>query len=84
MLQRKENCFGDANEEYAKVWDYAEAIRKYSSGSTAVVTCIGVENPPPRFQRMYICLQPVKEGFMARCRPILGVDGCNTPEFPAP
>ena len=69
--------FGDGNEEYAKAWDYAEAIRKYSSGSTAVVICIGVENPPPRFQRMYTCFQQVKEGFMAGCRPILGVDGAH-------
>ncbi|XP_057532810.1 uncharacterized protein LOC130810690 [Amaranthus tricolor] len=61
----KKLIFGDANEEYGRVWDYAEAIRNYSSGSTAIVKCIGIENPPPLFQRMYVCLQACKEGFMS-------------------
>ena len=33
--------FGDANEEYGRVWDYAEAIKNYSLGSIAIVKCIG-------------------------------------------
>ena len=75
--------FEDANEEYGRVWDYAEAIRNYSPDSTAIVKCIGIENPPPLFQRMYVCLQACKEGFMAGCRPILGVDGAHLKgEFP--
>ncbi|XP_021733034.1 uncharacterized protein LOC110699830 [Chenopodium quinoa] len=43
----------------------------------SVVKVVGIENPPPLFQRIYIFLQPCKEGFLARCRPILGVDGCH-------
>lgn len=69
--------FGDASVEYHKVWDYAATIRKYYPGSTAIVKVDDIENPPPKFQRLYICLQPCKEGFMAGCRPILGVDGCH-------
>lgn len=66
--------FGDTNKEYCRVWDYAEAIRNYIPGNTTIVKCIGIENPPPLFQRIYVCLQTCKEGFMTRCRPILGVD----------
>ena len=69
--------FEDANEEYGRVWDYAEAIRNYSLGSVAIVKCIGIENLPPLFQRMYVCLQACQEGFMVGRRPILGVDGAH-------
>ncbi|XP_015970679.1 uncharacterized protein LOC107494166 [Arachis duranensis] len=31
----------------------------------------------PRFMRMYMCLDAVKKGFLAGCRPIIGVDGCH-------
>lgn len=69
--------FGDSDKEYEKVWDYAAAIRKYNPGSTAVVKVTGVENQRPQFQRMYVCLKACKEGFIAGCRPILGVDGAH-------
>ncbi|XP_010677722.1 uncharacterized protein LOC104893324 [Beta vulgaris subsp. vulgaris] len=68
---------GDAAEQYKRVWDYGATVRKYNEGSNAVVKCERIERPPPLFQRMYICLQPYKEGFMDRCKPILGVDGCH-------
>ncbi|KNA10075.1 hypothetical protein SOVF_147670, partial [Spinacia oleracea] len=54
---------------------YVGAIRKDIPGSTAVVKVEGIENNTPMFQRMYICLQPCQEDFIAGCRPILGVDG---------
>ncbi|XP_048504223.2 uncharacterized protein LOC125499449 [Beta vulgaris subsp. vulgaris] len=69
--------FGDASTEYKRVWDYALAIRTYYIGSTAVVKVDGIDNPHPQFQRLYICLQPCKEGFLAGCRPILGIDGAH-------
>lgn len=30
----------------------------------------------PIFLKMYICLTAVREGFISRCRRIIGVDGC--------
>ncbi|XP_057520246.1 uncharacterized protein LOC130800674 [Amaranthus tricolor] len=69
--------YGDTNEEYNRVWDYAEAIRKFNPCSTAIVKCIGIEFPPPLFQRMYICLKACKEGFVAGCRRIIGIDGAH-------
>ncbi|XP_057744849.1 uncharacterized protein LOC130962688 [Arachis stenosperma] len=30
-----------------------------------------------RFMRMYMCLDAVKKGFLAGCRPIISVDGCH-------
>lgn len=37
----------------------------------------GVENPFPQFQRLYVCLAACKAGFVAGCRPIIGVDGAH-------
>ena len=32
---------------------------------------------PPYFERIYICLKGYKKGFLARCRPIIGLDACH-------
>ncbi|KAI5327895.1 hypothetical protein L3X38_027291 [Prunus dulcis] len=32
---------------------------------------------PPLFQRIYVCLDACKKGFLAGYKPIIGVDGCN-------
>lgn len=71
--------FGDAKLEYERVWDYVATLKKYNPGSTTVVkvTRVGEEGRQPEFQRMYVFLQACKEGFMAGCRPILGVDGAH-------
>ncbi|XP_057516149.1 uncharacterized protein LOC130797526 [Amaranthus tricolor] len=74
-VNRELGC--EVNEEYSRVWDYAEAIRRFNPGSTAIVKCIGIDTPPPLFQRMYICLPACKEGFVAGCRPIICVDGAH-------
>lgn len=31
----------------------------------------------PMFQRLYICLDACKKGFLEGCRPIIGLDGCH-------
>ncbi|VVA28315.1 PREDICTED: Transposase MuDR plant [Prunus dulcis] len=33
--------------------------------------------PHPHFQRLYECLDACKKGFLAGCRPIIGVDECH-------
>ena len=60
--------YGNAVEQYKKVWDYATTIRKYDEGNNVVMKCERIERPPPLLQRMYLCLQPCQEGFMAGCR----------------
>lgn len=66
---------GSAAEQYAKVWDYVAIVKKHCPGSSAFVKVGRVERPPTVFQRMYICLQPCKEGFIQGYRHIIGVDG---------
>ncbi|XP_021749281.1 uncharacterized protein LOC110715021 [Chenopodium quinoa] len=69
--------YGDAKAEYSRVWDYAATIIKYNPGSTAKVKIAGIDTPKPVFHRLYICLQACKEGFVAGCRSIPGVDGAH-------
>ncbi|XP_021774681.1 uncharacterized protein LOC110738596 [Chenopodium quinoa] len=70
--------FGSAREQYARVWDYGKAVLKYNPGSGRNVVINGIEKPePPLFMRMFICLRPLKDGFLKGCRPIIGVDGCH-------
>ena len=45
---------------------------KWNPGSTITLVREG-----PHFQRMYVCLDACKKGFVAGCRPIIAVDGCH-------
>jgi hypothetical protein len=35
-----------------------------------------VPDIPAKFQRLYLSLATMKSGFLAGCRPIIGLDGC--------
>ncbi|XP_021730761.1 uncharacterized protein LOC110697683 [Chenopodium quinoa] len=60
------------------VWDYGKAVMKYNSRSGCNAVVDGIDQPePPLFMRMFICLMPLKYGFLRGCRPIIGVDGCH-------
>ena len=39
--------YGDAAEQYKKVWDYVATVRKYNHGSSAFVKVDSIERPPP-------------------------------------
>lgn len=69
--------YGDNAEQYRRVWDYVNAVKKHNEGSIAIVCCDSIERPPPIFQRIFIALKPVIEGFKNGCRPIIGLDGCH-------
>lgn len=69
--------YGDGADQYKLVWDYVNAIRQHCQGSMAICCTESIERPPPVFQRMFICLKPILDGFKAGCRPIIGLDGCH-------
>ncbi|XP_021775845.1 uncharacterized protein LOC110739693 [Chenopodium quinoa] len=71
--------YGSACEQYARVWDYGKAVIKYSPGSgVAIVVDVDESRPElPLLMRMYICLQPLRSGFIKGCRPLIGLDGCH-------
>ncbi|QHO43641.1 uncharacterized protein DS421_5g164420 [Arachis hypogaea] len=74
----REEVHGRAIQQYAKLRDYCTEILRANPGSSLSIL---VDRPSithqPRFMRMYMCLDAVKKGFLAGCRPIIGVDGCH-------
>jgi hypothetical protein len=73
----KDKIRGKMNEQYNKLWDYIETIRRTNVGSCVMMK---VDRPLPdiltKFQQLYLSLAALKRGFLADCRPIIGLDGC--------
>ncbi|XP_028775369.1 uncharacterized protein LOC114732240 [Neltuma alba] len=74
----KKTIEGDHKEEYNKLVNFCNEVKKRNPQSTfAFVTDTTYYVDRPRvFKRLYVCLEPVKRGFMKACRPIIGLDGC--------
>ncbi|XP_075487932.1 uncharacterized protein LOC142527104 [Primulina tabacum] len=70
-----EKLKGKFKDQYLKLWDYCETVRKYNPGSKILVKR-DHSFSVPTFQRMYFSLQALKSGFLAGCRPVIGLDGC--------
>ncbi|XP_051137864.1 uncharacterized protein LOC127256075 [Andrographis paniculata] len=69
---------GDAEEQYGKLWDYAEALQQSNPVSTVLMQLEGeFLNGRCRFSKYYICLKSLVRGFQSGCRPIIGVDDCH-------
>ncbi|KAK8577017.1 hypothetical protein V6N13_122014 [Hibiscus sabdariffa] len=67
-----EKLHGNYSEQYAKLYAYLAELRGSNPGTTTV--CKLYEG---RFERLYLCMQAMKDGFKAGCRPIIGLDGCH-------
>ncbi|XP_034229470.1 uncharacterized protein LOC117638454 [Prunus dulcis] len=67
---------GNYIQQYARFWDYVEQLKNTNKGSTVKIKCdlVGGE---AIFQRIYVRLAACKKGFLARCRPVIGVDACH-------
>ncbi|XP_016165019.1 uncharacterized protein LOC107607601 [Arachis ipaensis] len=74
----REEVHGRAILQYGKLRDYYAEIMRTNPGSTTQILVDRASiTHEPRFMRMYMCLDSVKQGFLASCRPIIGVDGCH-------
>ncbi|XP_022845262.1 uncharacterized protein LOC111368254 [Olea europaea var. sylvestris] len=62
---------GIVAEQYKILWDYDEELKRTNPGCT-----VQIEGSGHTFKRLYICLGACKEGFTARCRPVVRLDGC--------
>ncbi|CAN6171229.1 unnamed protein product [Urochloa humidicola] len=61
--------------QYQRIYDYQLELLRSNPGSTVIVHK-EKDVEPPTFQRMYICLDALKRGFLAGCRRVVGLDGC--------
>ncbi|XP_059434845.1 uncharacterized protein LOC132167826 [Corylus avellana] len=73
----RESIYEKFDEQYHRLWDYCSMVRSTNVGSCLLLM---VERPMPqvpcRFQRIYISLAAMKNGFLEGCRPVVGLDAC--------
>ena len=62
--------------EYTKVFDYQLELLRSNLGSTVAITLDPTNLQKNIFQQYYVCFDAMKKGFKARCRKVIGLDGC--------
>ncbi|XP_040364527.1 uncharacterized protein LOC121050041 [Rosa chinensis] len=67
---------GSHEDQYNLLESYAHELKKKNPG-TSVWIQTELDGDVTRFKRIYICLEPLKIGWRASCRPIIGLDGCH-------
>nr|GEY86759.1 transposase, mutator type [Tanacetum cinerariifolium] len=75
----QEKVEGNHTRQYAQLRDYCLELKNSNPNTT-----IKIEVEPPedinnterKFKRVYVCLGPLKDGFKAGKRDLLGLDGC--------
>ena len=68
---------GTSAQQFARVRDYCEEVRRASPGSSARVSELSGHTPMPYFEKMYVCLNACRKGFESGCRPIISLDACH-------
>ncbi|XP_058192033.1 uncharacterized protein LOC131309408 [Rhododendron vialii] len=70
--------YGNDMEQYGRLWDYCEKIRRSNPGSTVVMDApLDEVTRQPRFNRLYIFLPAMKSEYLRGSKKIIGVDGCH-------
>ncbi|XP_027903766.1 uncharacterized protein LOC114163669 [Vigna unguiculata] len=59
------------------VFDYVAELLRVNAGTFKIKINQPQPTLPPRFGCFYMCLDGCKQGFLAGCRPFIGVDGCH-------
>ncbi|CAM8995778.1 unnamed protein product [Rhodiola kirilowii] len=67
-----ENLAGKVGDQYKIIREYCAALQKWNPGTSAHLTTAN-----GRFQRIYVCLNACKKGFVTDCRPIISLDACH-------
>ncbi|XP_074343713.1 uncharacterized protein LOC141687377 isoform X2 [Apium graveolens] len=79
LKKARENIIGKHEAEYGQLFIYGNEVRRQMPTSTVKIMSepTGLGEEARRFKRFYVCLGPLKEGFLDGCRPIIGLDGCH-------
>nr|GEX19224.1 hypothetical protein [Tanacetum cinerariifolium] len=67
---------GGLKEHYGRLWEYRHAILDSNPRSTCRLDDEETESGHYYFRRIYVCFKGVKEGWLAGCRKVIGLDGC--------
>ncbi|KAK3224560.1 hypothetical protein Dsin_011585 [Dipteronia sinensis] len=80
-LKAGEIIEGSLSTQYAKLWDYAEELKKTNPGSTVVIDTELGPDDKNKFKRIYICFNACKQGWLHGCRKIIGLDACHVKAY---
>ncbi|KAK3188373.1 hypothetical protein Dsin_027934 [Dipteronia sinensis] len=80
-LKAGEIIEGSLSTQYAKLWDYAEELKKTNPGSTVVIDTELGPDDKNKFKRIYICFNACKKGWLHGCRKIIGLDACHVKAY---
>jgi len=76
MIKRaKAKVMDSQSGEYSKLFDYALELKRSNPG-TSVHIALDPEEEDHVFQRIYICFDACRRGFLDGCWRVLGLDGC--------
>ncbi|KAI5324027.1 hypothetical protein L3X38_033100 [Prunus dulcis] len=70
----KESIQGSIEEQYSKLWDYCEELKRQNPRSTVLVKT-SLMGDDLVFERLYICFAQLRKGFIEGCRTMVGFDG---------
>lgn len=69
---------GNVVQQYSRLSNYREELLRTNPGSTVeLLAPKQCRNGPSRFDRIYICIDACRKGFLAGCRPLVALDGCH-------
>lgn len=73
------SIIGKHEDEFKNLYNYGNELMKAMPCTTVKIQTEPAENGVDgrRFKRFYVCLGPLKAGFLSGCRPLLGLDGCH-------
>ncbi|GJX86676.1 hypothetical protein Tco_0337450 [Tanacetum coccineum] len=66
----------DIRQKFTIDVNYRQALLDSKPGSTCTLDVFESDNGSVSFKRMYICFKGVKDGWLAGCRKVIGLDGC--------
>ncbi|XP_024178075.1 uncharacterized protein LOC112183998 [Rosa chinensis] len=67
---------GNEADQYNLLETSVEVLRQSNPGST-IELVTDMDGGVRKFKRFYVCFDACKRGWMAGCRPIVGLDGCH-------
>lgn len=74
-----ERIVGDHRGQFRRIQDYYHTVLQANPGSKVIVKCMvsPQRHIRPIFERMYVSFAAQVRGFLAGCKPFIGVDGTH-------
>ena len=74
--QAQKRAQGTHEDQYNLLESYAYELKERNPG-TSVWIQTELDGDIPRFKRFNVFIEALKRGWLAGCRPIIGLDGCH-------